>query len=259
MSVAIREKLKIEPLEQGAVWRIVLNAPKGNVLDATMVGSLHEVFAEARTETRLKALLLTGEGAHFSFGAAVEEHRPAQVATMLQGFHAMFRALANTSLCTFAAVRGQCLGGGLELASFCSRVFAAPDAKLGQPEIRLGVFAPVASLVLPERLGLAAAEDLCLSGRVVAADEARTLGLVDEIAPDPEQRALEWFRQHLAPHSAASLRRAVSAVRRGFLERFDREIDELEAIYLGDLMRTHDAVEGIEAFLAKRPPAWRDA
>ncbi len=93
---------------------------------------------------------------------------------MLHRFHALLLALVDCAVPVLAAVRGQCLGGGLELVSLCHRIFAAPDARLGQPEIVLGVFAPVASLVLPERVGRRHAEDLCLSGRTV--DGARGPG-----------------------------------------------------------------------------------
>lgn len=255
----VGKKVRIESLQGDSLWRIVLDAPKANILDATMLEGLAHALVEAAKEPRLKALLFVGEGAHFSFGASVEEHRKAQVGTMLRAFHGVFRALARTSLATLAVVRGNCLGGGLELASFCTRVFAAPDAKLGQPEIKLGVMAPVASLVLPSRCGQAVAEDLCLSGRVIDAEQALAIGLVDEVAADPQARAVEWFQTHLAPHSAASLRRAVAAVRHGFLQRFLPQLDALERLYLEDLMATQDANEGIEAFLGKRKPVWRDA
>jgi cyclohexa-1,5-dienecarbonyl-CoA hydratase len=158
-----------------------------------------------------------------------------------------------------AAVRGHCLGGGLELAAFCHRLIAAPDAKFGQPEIALGVFAPVASLLLPQRIGRAAAEDLCLSGRTIGASEALRIGLCDAIADDPDAAALAWARDDLGRHSASSLRHAVRAVRGPFLQTFLRDLADLERAYLEDLMATHDAREGIEAFVAKRPAVWRNA
>jgi cyclohexa-1,5-dienecarbonyl-CoA hydratase len=159
---------------------------------------------------------------------------------------------------TLAAVRGQCLGGGLELASFCHRIFAAPDAKLGQPEIVLGVFAPVASLVLPERIGRANAEDLCLTGRIVDASEAKEMGLVDVVTEKPEDAALEYARKHFLPRSASSLRYAVRALRLPLSRRLEEELARLERLYLEELMGTEDAVEGIQAFLEKRPPEWRN-
>lgn len=239
-----------------AIWLVRLQRPKANIIDAAMTASLQRVFVQARQTPALKAVVLTSAGPHFSFGASVQEHLPSHVATMLRSFHALFRAIAEAEVPVLAAVRGQCLGGGLELVSFCHRVFAAPDVNLAQPEIALGVFAPVASLLLPQRLGRAAAEDLCLSGRGLGADECLRLGLVDVIAADPEAAAVAYATEHLARHSASSLRHAVRALRRDFLTRFFADLSRLEQAYLDELMATRDAVEGITAFVQKRPPQW---
>jgi len=124
----------------------------------------------------------------------------------------------------------------------------------------LGVFAPVASLLLPERVGRACAEDLCLSGRSVGADEALAMGLIDQIAAnDPMDEALAYARAHLLPRSGSSLRLAVRAVRRNLRTRLRTELPVIERMYLDELMPTADAVEGLRAFLDKREPAWRDA
>lgn len=240
--------------EDGGLLRLVLARPKGNILDAAMIEALRAAVRGA--EPRVRAILLEGQGRHFSFGASVEEHRPDQVGDLLPAFHALFRELLGAGKALLAAVRGQCLGGGLELAAACHRVFAAPDASLGQPEVKLGVFAPVASLVLPLRLGQARADDLLLSGRAVGAEEALRLGLVDEVAPDPAAAALAWHRTHLAPLSAAGLRHAVLAGRQLLRRALDEELPRLERLYLDELMATADAREGIDAFLHRRPPAW---
>ena len=155
-----------------------------------------------------------------------------------------------------AVVRGRCLGAGMELATFCHFTFAAPDAELGQPEIQLGVMAPVASLVLPFRVGQARADELCLTGRSVGAAEAHAMGLVRTVADDPSATALAFFREHLAPRSGASLPFAVRAARDGFHRTFLERIEALERLYLDELMATKDAVEGIVSFCEKRPARW---
>lgn len=240
--------------EDGALLRLVLARPKGNVLDRAMIDALRAEVREADAATR--SILIEGEGRHFSFGASVEEHRADLVGDMLPAFHALFRDLLGAGKVLLAAVRGQCLGGGLELAAACHRVFAAPDATLGQPEVKLGVFAPIASLVLPLRIGQARADDLLLTGRSVSAEEALGLGLVDELAADPTEAARAWHRLHLAPLSAAGLRRAALAARALMRRALDDDLPRLERLYLDDLMSTLDAREGIEAFLQRRPPAW---
>ncbi len=252
-------KIRVDRLDEGALWRVTLASPKGNVIDETMTAELTELFALATAERKLKAVVLGAEGSHFSFGASVEEHRAEQVAGMLAGFHALFRAIAASGVPVVAGTRGFCLGGGLELVAFCHHVVAHPGATFGQPEISLGVIAPVASVILAERLGRGAADDLLISGRNVKAEEALRLGLVDELADDPDEAALAWARGHLLPKSASSLRFATRAARLAFMRRFDRDIAELETLYHDELMKTDDANEGIAAFLEKRDPVWRNA
>jgi cyclohexa-1,5-dienecarbonyl-CoA hydratase len=249
----------VEELEDGQIWRVRLATPKANILDIEKTERLSALFGRATEQRGLKAILIEGEGPHFSFGASVPEHLPGQFERMLRGFHGLFYRMLDAEVMTLAAVRGQCLGGALELASFCHRVFAAPDAKLGQPEIVLGVFAPVASVALPARVGQSHAEDLCLSGRSIGGEEALRIGLVDELADDPGDAALAYARAHLLPRSASSLRLAVRAVRQGFADRFRADLAEVERLYMNELMSTADAQEGLQSFVEKRKPEWRDA
>jgi len=250
--------VRVERLERDAFWRVTLAGSKPHVIDMALMAELLDVFHEAGRAQGLKAMALRGEGEHFSYGVSIEEHLPDRVAAMLASFHGLLFALLESSVFTMAAVRGHCLGGGLELASLCHRVLASPEARLGQPEITLGVFAPVASVVLEGRVGRGSAADLCLSGRLVSAGEAATLGLVDEVVDDPDERALAYAREHLFPKSASSLRLAAKAARLGFESRLRAELPAIERLYLDELMKTEDAVEGLRAFLSKRPPRWEN-
>lgn len=242
--------------------RIRLSRPKANVLDAAMVAALDEAFSQAGRPApgapAIRGVLLDAEGPHFSFGASVEEHLPDRCAAMLKGFHALVLKMLELPVPILVAVRGQCLGGGLEVAAAGHLLFAAPDAKLGQPEISLAVFAPAASCLLPERIGQGAAEDLLLSGRSVDGAEALRLGLANAAAPDPEAAALAWFDAHLAGRSASALSFAVRAARLGFAERVRAKLAAVEDLYLSGLMSMRDPVEGLRAFLEKRPPRWED-
>ena len=252
-------KVRFTHEADGALLRIVLDAPKGNVIDSVMTAELTEIFEAAAEETGLKAVLLCAEGRHFSFGASVAEHQAEQVGAMLCSFHGLFKMISAANVPVVAAVRGSCLGGGLELVSFCHRVVAHPGARFAQPEITLGVFAPVASAILVERVGRGAADDLLLSGRTVDAAEALQMRLVEQIDEDPEAAALAYIEEHLLPHSAKSLCLATRAARLDFRRRIEPLICELERLYLNELMPTHDANEGIAAFLEKRQPEWSDA
>ncbi len=252
------EVVTVLPIDGGAWWRVTMGGKKGNILDTALMDALVGVFEDAKRTPALKAVVLEGAGSHFSFGASVEEHLPDQVASMLARFGSLMYAVLESGVVVLGAVRGQCLGGGLELVSLSHRIFATSEARFGQPEIVLGVFPPAASILLPERIGRAHAEDLCLSGRSIFAEEAKAMGLVNEISDgDPAEAALEWARAHLSSKSASSLRLAVRAVRVGLEDRLRTDLPKLERLYLGTLMRTSDAVEGLDAFLSKRAPEWR--
>jgi len=250
--------LKVELEKDGALLRLRLSRPKANIVDAAMIAALRAALGEHLPGARLRAVLLEAEGPHFSFGASVEEHLPGSCAAMLRDLHALILQLVGSPVPVLVAVRGQCLGGGLEVAAAGHLIFAAPGATLGQPEIKLAVFAPAASCLLPERIGPSRAADLLFSGRSIGAEEAHRIGLVDALADDPSAAALAYFEEHLAPRSAGSLRFAVRAARYDFVYRIRRKLAEVERLYLEELMATHDAVEGLTAFIAKRPPVWED-
>ncbi len=248
--------LKVSLDRHAGLLRLRLARPKANIVDAAMIGALNDAFAAHRNPGPLRAALIEAEGPHFSFGASVEEHLPAQCAAMLKGLHGLLVAMLEWPRPILFAVRGQCLGGGLELALAGSLIFAAKDAQFGQPEMKLGVFAPAASCLLPFRVNQPAAEDLLFSGRSLNADEAKSAGLVHSVTDDAEAAALAYFDQHLAPKSAASLGFAVRAAREGMLPEVKRRIAAVEKLYLEGLMTTRDANEGLNAFIAKRQPVW---
>ena len=250
--------VSVEQARGHAVWRVRFGGVTGNILDAALMDALRAVFEDALDATPLKAIVLEGAGADFSFGASVREHLPNEVAGMLTRFRALLIAILDSAVVVLPVVRGRCLGGGLELASLGHRVFASRDASFGQPEIALGVFAPAASLLLPLKIRRSTAEDLCLTGRTLSAGEALAAGLVDEVAADPAAAALAWVDRHVLPRSASSLRLAVRAVRTGLEHAIRHELPQLEAMYLRDLMGTDDAEEGLRAFLEKRAPRWTD-
>lgn len=236
--------------------KLRLARPKANIIDAEMISALDHALSENLDNAGLKAVLLSAEGPHFSFGASVEEHLPDQCADMLKTLHQLILRIVDSPVPVLVAVRGQCLGGALEVAAAGHLIFGAPDAKFGQPEIKLGVFAPAASCLLPIRIGLARAEDLLLSGRTIDAGEAHRFGLINAIDDDPEAAALAYFEEHLAPLSASSLSLAVAAVRGGIQADVKQRLAEVETLFLEKLMKTGDAVEGLTAFIAKRPPEW---
>src|SRR5512146_2284127 len=216
-----------------------------------MIAALDAALAAQLGNAQLGAVLIDAEGPHFSFGASVEEHLPAQCAAMLEGLHKLVLRMVESPVPLLIAVRGQCLGGGLEVALAGHLMFVAPDANLGQPEMKLGVFAPAASCLLPELIGPQRSLDLLLSGRSITGAQAAAVGIAHEASADPEYAALAYFEEHLKPKSASSIRYAVKAARLDYVKRVKDKIRAVERLYLDELMATHDAVAGLEAFIAK--------
>jgi len=254
-------KIRVEFEHEDQMARVVLAAPKANIIDQAMMAELESAFDGLSGRGDLKAIVLTGEGPNFSFGASVQEHLPEHISETLSRLHALLRRIAEAPAPTIAAVRGQCLGGGLELALACDLILAEETAQLGCPEIQLGVFPPAASALLPVRIGAGSASRLVLTGASVSGVTAGAIGLVARTAgPGQLETVLtEWLATDFLPRSASALRYAALAVRRPLMHALAQELPMLERLYLQDLMSEPDAAEGIRAFLEKRPPRWPQA
>ncbi len=248
--------LKIWLEREDALLRLRLARPKGNIIDGGMIKALSDAFSTIPANTGLRGVLLDHEGPHFSFGASVEEHLPENCAAMLHALHELIGQMLDCPVPLLVAANGQCLGGGFELAAAGGPIFASPDARFGQPEIKLAVFAPAASALLPERIAQMHAEDLLASGRSISGKKAVKIGLAVAASDEPEAAALEYFDKHLAPLSASSLRFSIRAARSDFAARVKARLVVLEKLYLDELMQTKDAHEGLAAFLEKRAARW---
>jgi cyclohexa-1,5-dienecarbonyl-CoA hydratase len=248
--------LKVWLEAEGRLLRLRLNRPKANLIDAEMIEALDRSLAEHLANGSISAVLLDAEGPHFSYGASVEEHRPDQCAAMLKGIHGLVLRMLESPAPILVSVRGQCLGGGLEVALAGHLLFVAPDANLGQPEMKLGVFAPAASCLLPELIGPQRSFDLLVSGRSISGSRAAEIGLAFESTTHPTHTAMAYFEEHIKAKSISSLRHAVRAARFDYSTRVRNKIAAVERLYVDELMNTHDAVEGIESFIAKRAVQW---
>ncbi len=256
------QKIKIEYTHNDSVARIILDDGKGNILDSIMISELLELLNSFRNRNEIKLITFEGAGKHFSFGASVEEHKKEKVSQMLKEFHQLFYTISDLGIPTLAKISGQCLGGGLELALICNFLFADQSAKLGQPEIILGVFAPPASVLLHLKIGNAKAEELLLTGKAISAEDGKSFGLLNEVFEDKDKLSLgadKWIEEFILPKSASSLRYAVKASRKIFNHLLYRMLPELEDFYVNGLMNSADANEGINSFLEKRKPVWKNS
>ncbi len=252
------ERATLELEHGGRVARVRLAAPKANILDRAMIADLDRVCDALAGSAGLVAIVVGAEGPNFSFGASVEEHLPDEIEAVLGELHALLGRFLELPAPTLAAIRGSCLGGGLELALVCDLILAEEGARLGQPEIRLGVFPPAASALLPVRVGAGPASELILTGAAWTGKRAAELGLVSRVTPDGtlEEALSGWLADDFLGRSPAALAHAVRATRRTLRQAVERELPLLERQYVDELMAEPDAVEGIRAFLEKRPPRW---
>ena len=243
-------------LEHRSAW-ITLNRPPLNILDISMMQALDAVLERALPKCDLVIFRGAGKKA-FSAGAEIADHTSERVEKMLSAFHAVFRRLAAAGCLKIAAVHGCCLGGGMELATFCDFVLAAESAQFGQPEIKLGCFPPVSLVTLPPLIGMRAATHLILTGHQINAAEAHRLGLITYVVPDGElAAAVDNLLAELRDLSPAVLELTRKTLRRVHAEGFREQLQDVERVYLSELMQTKDAREGIRAFLEKRPPVWK--
>ena len=243
------------------VARITFARPPVNIFNIAMMGEINDALNQCAQQRELVAIVFdaAADCRAFSAGVAVEEHAEETIFQMLDSFHAIFRNLEQLARPTIAVVDGPALGGGCELVIACDIAIASDRARFGQPEIKLGVFPPVAAVLLPQLIGEKRARQLILTGEIIEAAEAARLGLVNCVVPGNELEAktselLSRFRGL----SAAALELTRKAIDLGRVRSLDSALKEVESLYLNELMKTHDANEGISAFVEKRKPQWRD-
>jgi cyclohexa-1,5-dienecarbonyl-CoA hydratase len=239
----------------GSVARISLNHPPLNVIDLEMMGALREHLIALEQKPNVTAIVFAGNERVFSAGMDVAALTPQTVETTLHKFHAVVRALVATSKLTIASVRRHCLGGGAELALVCDIVYAGSDAIFGFPEIKLAAFPPVAMVALSAIVGQKRAAELLFTARSLTAQEALAMGLVNEIADDPETLVSECL-QRVSQLSPAALRIAKKAFYGWEAMHFEKGLMRAEEIYREYVTRSEDGKEGIRAFIEKRRPRW---
>src|ERR1044072_7688451 len=170
------------------VARITFARPPLNILNIAMMGEIGAALTQCVEQNDLAAIVFdAADGSRaFSAGVAGEEHVAKTIVEMLDSFHNIFRLLGKISKPAIAVVDGAALGGGCELVAACDIVIASERATFGQPEIKLGVFPPVAAILLPRIIGDKKAREMILLGEVIDANEAFKLGLVNHVVRSSE-------------------------------------------------------------------------
>lgn len=238
--------------------RITLANPPLNVIDLPMMNELLAAVEQLEQRADITLLVITGSGRAFSAGVDIAAHAPERIHSMLAKFHSVIRALLATRKITIAAVRGHCMGGGAELALVCDMIFCAEDSSWQFPEINLACFPPVATVALSAVVGQKRAAELILTGRIIHGDEAFHMGLANEAVHDSElDHLVDEIGERIASLSPAALAIAKKAFYLWDTPELVDRLQQVEAIYLDELMRTEDATEGVKSFLERRKPVWK--
>lgn len=247
----------VELVVKDAVAWVTLDRPPLNVIDMMMARELAASLEEIDQEDGLAAVVLSGRGRAFCAGVDVRDHLPHRGAEMLNEFHRVCKLLLQLKPPTVAAVNGSALGGGCELILVCDMAWAAENAKMGFPEIRLGVFPPVAAAGLSRLISPKVAAELILTGRTITARKAEELGLINKmVADDQLESAVKQLTENLRGLSPPSLRAAKRAYLQSRPRLIPEEIDRAEELYVKERLNAPDAIEGLTAFLEKRIPVW---
>ena len=244
--------------KDGAAY-LTINRPPLNWLDiATMEEMNCALDGVLAAGSELKVLVIQAAGKKaFSVGVDVGDHTEDKVGHMIEAFHGIFRRLDRLEIPTIAAIQGAVLGGGCEVALFCDMVLAAENIKIGQPEIKLAVFPPIAVAALPTIVGPKKAYEMVLGGEALRADAALACGLVNKVvALDDFETEVEKFIATFTTLSGSALRSTKRALKAASGKPFSAALDTVEGSYLNDCMRNTDAREGLSSFLEKRKPVW---
>lgn len=244
---------------EGGVATLTLNRPPLNLLNIEMMEQVNGALLELRTRQDLKVLVLRGVGRAFSAGIDVEEHTRDKVTRLVQVFHRIFETIRLLDIIAVAAVDGIAFGGGFELAIGCNLIVASQSARFRLPEITVGVFPPIACIVLPRAGPRRKAMEWILTGDEIPVDDLRLFGLVNRIFPDKQFDAkLAEFVGQLTSKSGPVLQLAKRAQAESYYAAYEEALYKAENLYLRELMALTDPHEGMAAYREKREPKWVD-
>jgi cyclohexa-1,5-dienecarbonyl-CoA hydratase len=241
------------------IGKIIFNNGPLNILTIQMMEQINKALEGFLEDESLKLIIFDHNGKAFSAGVDVSDHMGDKAPKMIKEFHDIFRNLNKLKCPTIASIKGAALGGGCEIAIFCDIVITSDKAKFGQPEIKVGVFPPIAVLAFPQIIGNKKAFELIMLGEIIDAQEALRLGISNHIFPlESYDQEFNKFIEFFNILSTVVLQYTKKAFKKALGIDFKAKLDEIEVFYLEELMSTHDANEGLQAFLEKRPPNWQN-
>lgn len=241
------------------IGKIILNNGPLNILTIKMMEQINKALEGFLGDQSLKAVIFDHAGKVFSAGVDIGDHMGDKAPIMIKEFHRIFRNLNKLKCPTIASIKGAALGGGCEIAIFCDIVLTSDKAKFGQPEIKVGVFPPIAVLAFPQIIGNKKAFELIMLGEIIDAKEAHRLGISNYVFPiESYEQEFSKFIETFNDLSTIVLQYTKKAFNIAVGFDFETQLDKVEEFYLEELMATHDANEGLQSFLEKRSPNWQN-
>ncbi|MGH9573539.1 MAG: enoyl-CoA hydratase/isomerase family protein [Candidatus Acidiferrales bacterium] len=244
---------------EGEVARLTLDRPDHNLLNERMLAEIAAGINTLGERATIKLIVLDSAGKAFCGGIELGEYTQRRVFQLLDAFHAAFSAMLDTSKPVLVVVNGAAFGGGAELAALGDLVIATPKARFAQPEIRLGVFPPLAAAILPYILGPKQALELVLTGEAMSAERARELGLVNWLVSEEElpQKVADVIARVTA-QSGPVLTMAKKAVLGSLGLPLRDGVRTSMRVFLNELADLEDSQEGLRALVEKRAPKWKN-
>jgi len=253
------EYSNIRVKQEDGIARLIFSRPPLNVLNIEMMDEINSALEVLGRDKDLKTLVIEAEGKAFSAGVDVADHSEEKMEEMLSTFHSIFFSLRTFQQPIVGVIDGTALGGGCEIITYCDMVIATDRATFGQPEIKVGVFPPVAVVALPKLIGKRKTYEMVLTGRSIDADEALRIGLINKVVPHEKlEETVDSFLAELQSQSAIVLRMTKRAIFETLGLGFEEGVQVAERLYLDYLMKTEDAKEGLQAFLERRKPNWKN-
>ncbi|MBI4454553.1 MAG: enoyl-CoA hydratase/isomerase family protein [Acidobacteria bacterium] len=241
------------------IARLVMSRPPLNILNTAMLNEINRALDSLADTKEVKALVFSSDQKAFSAGMEMADHTEDKVFSLIDQFQTIFRTLEDLSIPTVAAVQGMALGAGCELAAFCDFVIATGNSVFGQPEIKIGVFPPLAAVYFPRLMGARLAAEVLLLGESIDSQKAQQYGLVSKVVSQESiDSEVEALLSKLSSMSGAVLRVATRAMRIGIAATFQDTLERVSSLYLDELMLLEDTGEGIQAFVERRKPEWKN-
>ena len=244
---------------EGEVARLTLDRPEHNLLNERMLAEIASGINLLGERSGIKLIVLDSAGKAFCGGIELGEYTQRRVFQLLDAFHGAFSAMLDTSKPLMVVVNGPAFGGGAELAALADLVIATPRARFAQPEIKLGVFPPLAAAILPYILGPKLALELVLTGETMTAERARDLGLVNWLVPENELKAkVDELIAKVTSQSGPVLTMAKKAILGSMGLPLRDGVRNSMKVFLNELADLEDSQEGLRALVEKRAPKWKN-